>query len=685
MAEQLNNEGKVLNLQFSDYTPVVPYEKPDRNGWVAYGANNLFPQYLAELAETSPVHGTLCISIGDIIAGKGLEAGADQQRVEALNLGDAFYACAHDWKKFGGFYLEVIYSTDRKTFAAINHLPFGECRLGINEEEEIVGIYHSSNWAATKKKRNKPQLLPPYNPLNALEQPRQCLWVYGYTSGAMYPRPDYWSAVNYIELSKQIGVYHVNNILNGLFPSFIVSFFNGAQEPDAQRKIANDWENKLSGTRNAGKFIMTFNEPESQKPEVIPFPISDADKQYQFLAEESRKEIMVAHRVTTPLLFGIREQQGFGSNTDEMVSGLRIFNTQVIEPAQRKLLAAFTELMVFEIPNIELVVIPNTPIELTTEEVTPTGTPNATAITPNAPAITEAAPAPDANVAATALNGAQITSLVDIIMQVTTGILPVPSAKAIIGAAFPTLTTQQIDNIFTGVVPGAVDPNAVAMGALRVALHELSKPNKEERVLDVADELIRLGRPEPEGYVLVDAFAVNYEENEAHEEELAAITRHWFAQNPTRVVPDGNVERKSEQDERIGDKLFVTRYRYRGDDEPERPFCKKMMAANLLYRMEDIVAAENKVVNAGFGPYGSDVYSIWEYKGGPNCHHFWQKEVYMSTLKTKLRLDSKQTKQIAVATAERMGYKVRNPKEVAQWPADMKTKGYLPSNPRAKQ
>lgn len=682
MAEQPNNGGKVLNLKFSDYTPVVPYEKPDRNGWVAYGSNNLFPQYLAELAETSPVHGTLCISIGDIIAGKGLEAGVNQARVEALNLGDAFYACAHDWKKFGGFYLEVIYSTDRQTFAAINHLPFGECRLGVDEEEEVIGVYHSANWAAIKKRRNKPQLLPPYNPLKAVEEPRQCLWVYGHTSGSMYPRPDYWSAVNYIELSKQIGVYHVNNILNGLFPSFIVSFFNGAQEPDAQRKISNDWENKLSGTRNAGKFIMTFNEEGAQKPEIVPFPISDADKQYQFLSEEARKEIMVAHRVTTPLLFGIREQQGFGSNKDEMVAGLRIFNAQVIEPAQRKLLDAFTELLVFEMPDIKLVVVPNTPIELTTEVVAPTGEVPQNTPAQNAP---EIAPAPEANVAATALNGAQISSLVDIIMQVTTGILPTASAKAIIAAAFPTLTEQQINNIFTGVVPGALDPNAVAMGALRVALHELSKPKNEERKLDAADELIKLGQPVPDGYVLIDAFAVNYEEDEAHEEELAAITRHWFAQNPTRVVPDGNAERKSEQDERIDGKLFITRYRYRGDDEPERPFCKKMMAADLLYRKEDIEAAENKVVNAGFGPYGSDVYSVWLYKGGPNCHHFWQKETYLSTLKTKIRLDSKQTKQIAQATAARMGYKVRNEPEVAKWPADMKTKGYLPSNPRAKK
>ena len=195
---------------------------------------------------------------------------------------------------------------------------------------------------------------------------------------------------------------------------------------------------------------------------------------------------------------------------------------------------------------------------------------------------------------------------------------------------------------------------------------------------DVAEFLIECGESIPENYILVDAFEVDYETDEQHEEEIESLVLHEFA---TRIVPPTSPNQASEQDERINDKLFMTRYRYRGAKEAQRPFCKKMIAADMLYRKEDIVAAENKVVNSGWGPYGTDTYSVWKHKGGGNCYHFWQKEVYMSTLKSKISLTSKATRQVAVKTAEKYGYKVRNEAEVAKLPIDQDWQGFLESNP----
>jgi len=366
------DNNNVVNLMLSDYTPVSASEKTDRGGFVSFGVDNLFPQYLRSLAETSPIHGSLCISIGDMIAGKGLDAGQYQSRVDALGTYDVYYGCSHDLKKYGGFFIEVIYSVDRLSIAKINHIPFEECRMAIEgEDETIIGVYQSDDWSAPKKKKNKPTFIPKYNPLTSTSEPRQIYWSFYYTSGQTYPRPDYWSAVNYIELSKKIGIYHVNNISSGLFPSFIVSFFGGSPDPDQQRAMMRDWETKLSGERNAGKFIMTFNERDTPKPDITAFPISDADKQYQFLSEASRTEVLTGHRVTTPLIFGIRAESGFGSNSDEMRIGLQIFNTQVIEPAQRRLAKAFTEVLSYEMEGVQINVIPNTPIELNPQVVTP--------------------------------------------------------------------------------------------------------------------------------------------------------------------------------------------------------------------------------------------------------------------------------------------------------------------------
>ena len=368
----------VKRLTLADYTVRSSAEKTDRSGWVNYGVDNLFPQYLSELAATGAVHGSLCVSIGDMFAGKGLEAGVYNKRLEALSAYDVFYGCAHDYKKYGGYYIEVIYSVDRQNIAKIRHLPFEECRIAVSgEEEEIVGVYHSNDWANTRKKRNKPEFLPVFNPTNNGEEPRQIFYKFAYCGANIYPRPDYYSAINSIELAREISVYHVNNIINGLSPSMIVSLFQGAPAPDEQQQIKRDWERELTGARNAGKFIMTFNERDTPKPEITTFPLSDADKQYEFLSKESTSLIMVAHRVVTPLLFGIRDVSGgFGSNKDEMAVGLEIFTNQVVDPAQRKLADGLEEILSYEMPNLTITVIPNSPLVLTPPvKVEPTPTP----------------------------------------------------------------------------------------------------------------------------------------------------------------------------------------------------------------------------------------------------------------------------------------------------------------------
>lgn len=587
----------VKRLTLADYTVRSSAEKTDRSGWVNYGVDNLFPQYLSELAATGAVHGSLCVSIGDMFAGKGLEAGVYNKRLEALSAYDVFYGCAHDYKKYGGYYIEVIYSVDRQNIAKIRHLPFEECRIAVaNEEEEIVGVYHSNDWANTRKKRNKPEFLPVFNPTNNGEEPRQIFYKFAYCGANIYPRPDYYSAINSIELAREISVYHVNNIINGLSPSMIVSLFQGAPAPDEQQQIKRDWERELTGARNAGKFIMTFNERDTPKPEITTFPLSDADKQYEFLSKESTSLIMVAHRVVTPLLFGIRDVGGgFGSNKDEMAVGLEIFTNQVVDPAQRKLADGLEEILSYEMPNITITVIPNSPLVLT------------------------------------------------------------PPVKA---EPTPTPAPQALEDEKKKPVCCARETNEL-----------------EELGSEIAEELIALGTDPPSGYILIDSYEVDYDNDDAENEELVKITAHELASTGR-----AQAMRPSEQDEtNYAGITFMTRYRYKGRASTEREFCKKMIAADKLYRKEDIEAMEDKAVNRGWGPYGTDYYSIWLYKGGGNCYHFWQKEVYINAKGINPLANDSQ--KIAVKKAERMGYTVRNDIRVALLPVDQDFNGFLETNP----
>jgi hypothetical protein len=324
-------------INLSAYEPVEAIEKENRAGWIDYGFNNLFPQHLITLYYNSPIHNALTNSIAYMIEGQGT----------GTILDNALQGISFDLKLQGSFCAEVIWSMDFTRVVQINHLPFENCRLAYDkEEDDITGIFYSKDWANTRSKKGKPEFIPAFNPSIAQEQPRQVIYAHGMMAGSSYyAKPDYFGALNYVELSYQMGMYHVNNILNGLFPSFIINFLNGIPQKEEREAIRREWETRLSGASNAGKFLMTFNEDPSRAPQIESFPLSDADKQYQFLSEETAKQIMVGHRVVSPLIHGIRDTTGFGSNKDEMVVGLEIFNNQVIKPYQRIIERVFTPIL----------------------------------------------------------------------------------------------------------------------------------------------------------------------------------------------------------------------------------------------------------------------------------------------------------------------------------------------------
>jgi hypothetical protein len=637
-----HNESNIVSLKLSEYVAKSDAEKVDRKGWVNYGDANDFPQYLRDLSHESPVHGSLVVAIGDMIAGKGIQSEQYQAELDALNIDTLTYAAAHDLKLFGGFYIEVIWSNDRTVISKLNAIPFEECRIAVNQDDDSeIGIFHSYDWSNTRKKRNTPEFIPKYNYLTREQEPRQIYWCFTYTGSDVYPRPDYWSAINYIELDKQISIFHINQISNGLFPSTIINFYNGQATPEQKQQMMMDWENKMSGARNAGKVVMFFNERDQPKTEITPFPVNDADKQYALMNDTAQQKIITAHRVTTPLLFGIRENTGFGSNKDEMAVGLEIFNKQVIEPYQAKINYSLEELLSNQMPGVTFEIIPNTPLAVEQAEAVADVTGDATK-----------------SVSGSALDGGQITSLMDIVMQSVSGAVPVSSAKAIVQAAFPTLPPATIDAIFADVLPGSLLPTEVIQSSV-----ELKKKDDST----AGDALIALGEDASADWILIDSYNAD--------EEI----EHEFAVRTGAARPAA----KSEQDAIIDGKYFITRYVYAGSfSHPDmRPFCKKMIEAGKLYRKEDIVAMENVAVNPGWGPEGANTYDVWFYKGGGNCKHFWEKRVYVDARGAKINPNDPDATRIAVSMAERMGYKVRNNSLVAKLPEDMPYNGFLPTNP----
>jgi hypothetical protein len=299
--------------------------------------------------------------------------------------------------------------------------------------------------------------------------------------------------------------------------------------------------------------------------------------------------------LTSQMLVGISSSKGFSSTADEIRVGFEELMINVIRPKQEIILDGLME--IFAVNGITL--------DLQFESLRAEDLVIADPTNPQA--------ATGVNDAAVSYNGAQIASAIDIFAKVREGILTTEQAIVFL---------VQFLNIPAQVAQALFNPQQAA------AVTQLSQHvccSKDDNGLsEVADALIEMGEiVDQEEWVEVDAIPVR---GDLEINEITLNLAKSFASFP-------NVT--SEQDT----SLFKIRYTYEGRLGAERDFCQKMVSAGRTYRKEDITIAGSKGVNKGFGPRGADDYSIWLYKGGVNCNHFWMRKIYLRRNNTQISVN----------------------------------------------
>ena len=322
-------------LKLSQYQERSYAESANSKGFVNYGDDNLFPQYLIDLFHSSSTHNALTTTIATMVFGEGFDATTLDGRLafDQWNLNDELRKACVDFQIQGGFALEVNWSLDRTTIANVSHLPFENIRSGfVNEDEKVDYYYYSKDWSSKKEEVDE---ICTFNPEKKLDHPTQILYVKPFSPGSFYyPKPCYTGSIDYIELDKEIGKYHINNIKNGMSPSFSIHFKNGIPPQEERNRIRMDIERQMSGASNAGKFIVTYSDDPERKPDFEPFQLSDAHNQYQFLSEEVTAKIMVGHRVTNPQMFGVAVPGKLGGG-GELAESAELFEQNVVRPNRR--------------------------------------------------------------------------------------------------------------------------------------------------------------------------------------------------------------------------------------------------------------------------------------------------------------------------------------------------------------
>jgi hypothetical protein len=554
------NSIKVVNLSGYQSPEVI---EDDRKDWVLYTCGDDGQDYFESLIEKylgSPTNACCINGITEMIYGRGLDALDSKEKpqmyakMKLLLKPSCMRKLVNDYKLLGQGAVQVIYNKNKTAITQISHFPMETLRAERAKKGKCEAYYYHPKWSELKPS-DKPKRIPTFG--NGSKGEVIELYIFKpYKSGFYYYAPvDYNGCLQYAELEEEVANYHINNIQNGLQPSLLVNFNNGIPNEETQELIERKIYDKFSGSSNAGKFILTFNESQEDQATIEPIHLPDAHAQYQFLADESREKIMLGHRIVSPILLGIKDNTGFGNNAEELRTASIIMDNMVIRPFQQQIIDGLNDILAFNKIYLNLYFITLQPIEFT-----------------------------------------------------------------------------ELDNIST-------------------------KVKREEETGE------KLSAQEPEEITHLEDEEMD-DLFEQLEEFGEVVSDDWELVSTERV----DLAETSKQD----NKGYKVRYAYMPvrKSANSRNFCKRMESLtekDIVYRLEDINQMSFRGVNKELGHNGRN-YSLFKFKGGKNCHHFWEKRVY------------KKKTQVSEDEALADGYTApNNPDEVPVRPVDMPNGGAYPT------
>ena len=335
----------IVNL--SSYNrPKVQEDKKKK--WVAYGDNNNYYQYLIDLYTDSTTNNAIINGVSNMIYGKGLDAlDSSTKTDEYAALRSIFHnkclkKVSLDLKMLGEASFQVLYKDGRVVKA--EHFPRQTLRAEkCNDDGEIEAYYYHPNWEKAKPS-DKPKRIAAFGFGNGKEPEVEI--IKKYVSGYDYYCPvDYQGGLAYAELESEVADYLINDVQNGFSGTKVVNFNNGVPDREKQLSIKNDVMHKLTGARGE-KVIIAFNNNAESKTTIDDVPLNDAPAHYEYLANECSTKLMVAHRVTSPLLLGIRDGgNGLGNNADEIRTASLLFQNVTIKPYQDLIIDSIDQIL----------------------------------------------------------------------------------------------------------------------------------------------------------------------------------------------------------------------------------------------------------------------------------------------------------------------------------------------------
>ena len=653
----MNN--KVTSLSFrKDFQK--PEEENDRTlGFVKWGKKNDYPFFLIDLYNGSAWHQGIVKTKCFYIAGSGLEiVSGDMQsfidnKYSDFNMNEISEMLAFDGELFGSFAVKGTWNREGTRVAMWENVAIDKMRT--SEDERMY--YLSDDWTAQNQSPEKTNLrMYPALDMNSragsfiiyVKEPSKK----SRKEKGVYAKPSYYGGITAIQTDVDIAKFHMYELQNGFKSGTLINMPSGYPETTEElNRIKSEIKGRTQSVEDAGEIIITFSDGKDLAPEVSSLNGNDLDKRYQVTEVSVQQNILVAHSVTAPNLFGVKSEGSF--NSAESSDLFEIFKKTYVNSKQKRiewLLNYMAELGGY-IGAVKLVDV---------QPLTSTQVIDTPAITSTPTTATDPTLAPATDVSKSALNGSQITSLIDVTAQIKSGLISQDSALAIILASFPTID------------------DATARRIVGLPTTALSMCNHETFSIDEIGVFSEFGENQ-DNYIVLSSKPIAWNtlasDVFARQEQLFAtigeikLTMKDFDKNVLKMVQSGedsvaiskalkvNIQSVAEAMNRLskwelikkgeltdlGDSLmkdieiqisdFEVRYTYRTRlDVPEpltqsRAFCQKLMDLRRSYSREDINSISARVDR-----------NVWNYKGGyytnpdtqvttPWCRHEWLQQI----------------------------------------------------------
>lgn len=317
-----------LSLVSQPISVPVCFDVKGSGKWVKWGTDNLFPQFLWENYLKNSNLQSIINSMLDYVVGDGIICGSFTNK-DGDTFQDVIKKSIVDYLIFGCFSIEII----RNREGGIAELYYQNV-MNVRLSEDEKTAYLSNKWGSWRS--------------DIIELPTdkdENHFLFYCTNGinrGIYGIPSYIGALKSVLILNATRDFHLNNLNNNFAGNAIINFNNGVPSSDVQEEIEEKIKDKFSGSENAGKFLLAFNDNKDSAVTIERLEADNFGDLYSSLQDSSTKDIFTAFRIA-PILVGVNPENNGFSKT-EYLEAFTLYNRTVIKPIQDKLISLFKKI-----------------------------------------------------------------------------------------------------------------------------------------------------------------------------------------------------------------------------------------------------------------------------------------------------------------------------------------------------